>query len=103
MEELSGNDSTSIDSSQERKSESWIENAHLVTRNKGKEQSDDYFMIDNEVYLYTDLNNPAHMNFGEAKLLQRIAEMETRLQQVRGIMEIEQTLEFGDTQQFYYR
>ena len=43
------------------------------------------------------------MNFGEAKLLQRLAEMETRLQQVRGIMEIEQTLEFGDTQQFYYR
>ena len=42
------------------------------------------------------------MNFGEAKLLQRIAEMETRLQQIRGNMEIEQ-VEFGDRQQFYYR
>ena len=41
------------------------------------------------------------MNFGEAKLLQRITEMETRLQQIRGNMEQEQS-QFGDRQQFYY-
>ena len=58
-------------------------------------------MIDNDVSLYTDLNNPAHMNFGEAKLLQRISEIETRLQQIRGNMEIDQS-QFVERQQFYY-
>ena len=61
----------------------------------------EYSMIDNDVSLYTDPSNPAHMNFEEAKLLQRIAEMETRLQQIRGNMEKEQS-QFGDRQQFYY-
>ena len=58
-------------------------------------------MIYNNVFLYSDPGNPAHMNFGEAKLLQRITEIETRLQQIRGKMEIEQS-QFGDRQQFYY-
>ena len=58
-------------------------------------------MIYNNVSLYTDPGNPAHMNFGEAKLLQRITEIETRLQQIRGNMEIEQS-QFGNRQQFYY-
>ena len=60
-----------------------------------------YYIIDNDASLYTDPSNPAHMNFGEAKLLQRITEIETRLQQIRGKIEIEQS-QFGDRQQFYY-
>ena len=41
------------------------------------------------------------MNFGEAKLLQRITEIETRLQQIRGKMEIEQSV-FNDRKHIYY-
>ena len=96
MDELSGNEST--DSSEERKGVSWIENAHLVTPKKGNWQ---YSMIYNDFSHYSDPGNPEHMNFGEAKLLQRITEIETRLQQIRGNMEKEQ-LRLGDRQQFYY-
>ena len=58
-------------------------------------------MIYNNVFLYSDPGNPAHMNFGEAKLLQRITEIETRLQQIRGNMEIEQSV-FNDRKHIYY-
>ena len=60
-------------------------------------------MIYNDFSLYSDPGNPAHMNFGEAKLLQRITEIETKLQQIRGKMEMEiEQSHFGDRQQFYY-
>ena len=58
-------------------------------------------MIYIDFSLYSDPGNPAHMNFGEAKLLQRITEIETRLQQIRGNMEIEQSV-FNDRKHIYY-
>ena len=41
------------------------------------------------------------MNFGDVKLLQRIAEIETRLKQIKGNMHIEQS-QFEDRKQIYY-
>ena len=58
---------------------------------------------DNNVFLVTDINNPAHMNFGEAKLLQRLAEIETRLGQIKGNMETEMgQSQSNQRKQIYY-
>ena len=59
---------------------------------------------DNNVFLATDINNPAHMNFGEAKLLQRIAEIETRLGQMKGNIKLEmgQSQSINQRKQIYY-
>ena len=60
-------------------------------------------MKDNNVVFVSDINDPAHMNFGEAKLLQRLAEIETRLGQIKGNMEMEMDqLQSNQRKQIYY-
>merc|ERR1711879_901561 len=64
LADLNGNDSMDLPKRRDD-SDSWIENTHLVTPNK-------------------DPNNPADLDFGEVKLLQRIADIETKLQLIKG-------------------
>ena len=55
------------------------------------------------ISLNTDLDNPGQMNFGNVKLklLQRIEEIESRLQEIKGQMHIEQS-HLKDRKQIYY-
>ena len=83
LADLNGNDSMDLPKRRDD-SDSWIENTHLVTPNKGIGLYLDIFCTILDSCFIIDPNNPADLDFGEVKLLQRIADIETKLQLIKG-------------------